>query len=101
LRLRHRTQKGYTVIAYILEGAGYFDSKKETLLEKEHLVVYSDGDEISVSTEANSIRFVLVSGKRLSESIAWGSPIVMNTQEELRIAFEEYQNGTFIKHQKH
>jgi redox-sensitive bicupin YhaK (pirin superfamily) len=22
---------------------------------------------------------------------------VMNTQEELRIAFEEYQNGTFIK----
>jgi hypothetical protein len=101
LRLRHRTQKGYTVIAYILEGAGYFDSKKETLLEKEHLVVYSDGDEISVSTEANSIRFVLVSGKRLSESIAWGSPIVMNTQEELRIAFEEYQNGTFIKPQKH
>jgi redox-sensitive bicupin YhaK (pirin superfamily) len=101
LRFRHRTKKGYTVIAYILEGAGYFDFKKENLLEKEYLVVYTDGDEISVSTEANSVRFVLVSGKPLREPIAWGGPIVMNTQEELRIAFEEYQNGTFIKHQKH
>ena len=101
LRFRHRTKKGYTVIAYILEGAGYFDSKKENLLEKEHLVVYTDGDEISVSTEANSVRFILISGKPLREPIAWGGPIVMNTQEELRIAFEEYQNGTFINHQKH
>ena len=24
-------------------------------------------------------------------------PIAMNTQEELRIAFEEYQRGTFVK----
>jgi len=101
LQFRHRTQKGYTVIAYILEGAGYFDSKKENLLEKEHLVVYTDGDEISVSTEVNSVRFILISGKPLGEPIAWGGPIVMNTQEELRIAFEEYRNGTFIKHQKH
>jgi quercetin 2,3-dioxygenase len=89
------------VIAYILEGAGYFDSKKETFLEKEHLVVYTDCDEISVSTEANSGRFVVVSGKPLKEPIAWDGPIVMNSQEELRIAFEEYKNGTFIKPQKH
>jgi quercetin 2,3-dioxygenase len=30
--------------------------------------------------------------------VAWQGPIVMNTQEELRAAFEEYQQGTFIKH---
>jgi hypothetical protein len=29
--------------------------------------------------------------------VAWYGPIVMNTQEELRVAFEEYQKGTFIK----
>ena len=29
--------------------------------------------------------------------VAWYGPIVMNTEEELRVAFEEYQNGTFIK----
>jgi hypothetical protein len=30
--------------------------------------------------------------------VAWRGPIVMNTNEELRVAFEEYRNGTFLKH---
>jgi quercetin 2,3-dioxygenase len=30
--------------------------------------------------------------------VAWRGPIVMNTNEELRQAFEEYRNGTFLKH---
>jgi redox-sensitive bicupin YhaK (pirin superfamily) len=42
----------------------------------------------------------LISGKPIKEPVAWYGPIVMNTQEELRVAFEEYQNGTFIKHRK-
>jgi redox-sensitive bicupin YhaK (pirin superfamily) len=42
-------------------------------------------------------RLLLVSGKPLREPVAWRGPIVMNTQAELRVAFEEYQNGTFIK----
>jgi redox-sensitive bicupin YhaK (pirin superfamily) len=37
-------------------------------------------------------------GKPLGEPIAWGGPIVMNTQEELTLAFEEYKAGTFTKH---
>ncbi|HNR69088.1 MAG TPA: pirin-like C-terminal cupin domain-containing protein, partial [bacterium] len=41
--------------------------------------------------------FVLIAGKPLGEPIAWGGPIVMNTREELRIAFEELENGTFLK----
>jgi hypothetical protein len=32
--------------------------------------------------------------------VAWYGPIVMNTEEELETAFEEYRNGTFLKHQK-
>jgi redox-sensitive bicupin YhaK (pirin superfamily) len=32
--------------------------------------------------------------------VAWYGPIVMNTQEQLREAFFEYQNGTFLKHGK-
>jgi len=39
-----------------------------------------------------------VSGKPLGEPIAWRGPIVMNTQHELRTAFEELDSGTFIKH---
>jgi len=42
----------------------------------------------------------LVSGKPVHETVAWYGRIVMNTQDELRTAFEEYQNGTFIKRKK-
>jgi hypothetical protein len=44
------------------------------------------------------VRFLLVSGAPIQEPVAWRGPIVMNTQEELRQAFEEYRNGTFLKH---
>ena len=62
------------------------------------LVVFDDGDQIVVSTESQSVRFLLVSGKPIGEPVAWYGPIVMNTREELQVAFEEYSNGTFIKH---
>jgi redox-sensitive bicupin YhaK (pirin superfamily) len=39
-----------------------------------------------------------VSGKPIGEPIAWQGPIVMNTQDELRVAFEELEKNTFIKH---
>ena len=57
------------------------------------------GDAVQVTTTEKPLRFLLVSGKPINEPVAWYGPIVMNSQEELKIAFEEYQQGTFIKHQ--
>jgi redox-sensitive bicupin YhaK (pirin superfamily) len=45
----------------------------------------------------NGIRFLLVSGQPLQEPVAWYGPIVMNTQAELRQAFDELEQGTFLK----
>lgn len=59
---------------------------------------YGDGASVAVTTAMEPVRFLLVSGKPIGEPVAWRGPIVMNTQEELRIAFEEYGKGTFIKH---
>ena len=42
-------------------------------------------------------RFVLLAALPLHEPIAWGGPIVMNTEAELALAFEELEAGTFIK----
>lgn len=96
-RFEHPFEAGYTVFAYVFEGAGFFDSRKKTLINMEHLVLYQGGDAVTVSTEEDPVRFLLVSGKPLKEPVAWYGPIVMNTQEELDPAFEEYRNGTFIK----
>ena len=111
----HRVEKGYTVFAYVIEGAGYFeperdpygyevegrnyfDLERECLIGAENLVTFKDGKELAISTEDETVRFLLISGKPIGEPVAWYGPIVMNTQEELRIAFEEYRRGTFLKH---
>jgi quercetin 2,3-dioxygenase len=52
---------------------------------------------VTVQAGDDGIRFLLVSGKPLEEPVAWYGPIVMNTQEQLRAAFTELQEGTFLK----
>ena len=61
------------------------------------LILFDRGDEVAVQAGEEGIRFLLVSGKPLGEPVAWYGPIVMNTQEELRQAFEELERGTFLK----
>jgi hypothetical protein len=61
-------------------------------------LLLDDGEQVVVSTEDEPVRFLLISGKPIGEPVSWYGPIVMNSQEELQIAFEEYNNGTFIRH---
>jgi redox-sensitive bicupin YhaK (pirin superfamily) len=93
----HPTTPGHTVFAYVFEGKVSFGSGKGAGVEHEHLAIFSDGDLLAMSAGKEPTRLLLVSGKPLREPVAWRGPIVMNTQAELRLAFEEYQNGTFIK----
>lgn len=60
-------------------------------------VLFSEGESIEVTAKEDA-RFLFFAGKPLQEPIAWGGPIVTNTQEELERAFDELDNGTFIKH---
>jgi len=112
-----RTRPGHTVLAYVIggrgcfckekipfsyevEGRNYFDTERHPFAANGDLVLFADGSQIAVSAEEELLRFLLMAGKPLGEPVAWYGPIVMNTQEELRIAFEEYERGTFIKHKK-
>jgi len=114
-RFSRDVKKGHTVFCYVIEGAGYFDQrrdsysfdvvggnyfdfKRECLVGSENLVLFEDGDTVLVSTEDRPVRFLMVSGKPIGEPVAWYGPIVMNTKDELKVAFEEYNNGTFIKY---
>jgi redox-sensitive bicupin YhaK (pirin superfamily) len=94
----HSTKPGNTVFAYVFEGQGLFSEEKKPA-SNENLVLFDDGEQVTVTTEGQSVRFLLVSGKPLGEPVAWRGPIVMNTQEELETAFREYREGTFIKNQ--
>ena len=94
----HHIQNGHNVFTYTIEGEGFFDDTKREIIGKETLIIFKEGDAINISTKNQKVRFLLVSGKPLKEPVAWRGPIVMNTEEELTVAFTEYQNGTFIKH---
>lgn len=94
----HRVKIGHTVFAYVIEGEGNFDPEQEKMIGIENLVLFTDGEGIKIATDEEKVRFLLISGKPIGEPVAWHGPIVMNSREELRIAFEEYNNGTFIKH---
>jgi quercetin 2,3-dioxygenase len=100
--------------AYVFGGAGKFCNASEPLevptepvrwldtnppseADNRSLVLFDSGDEVMVQAGDDGIRFLLVSGKPLEEPVAWYGPIVMNTQAELRKAFEELEQGAFLK----
>ncbi|MCX9081014.1 MAG: pirin family protein [Candidatus Methanoperedens sp.] len=92
----HSIKRGYRVFAYVIGDGGYFDTDKEISISNEHLVIFKDGDTVKITAGERGLRFLLVSGKPLDEPVAWAGPIVMNTQDELDLAFREYRNGSFI-----
>ncbi len=112
---RHSVKEGHTAIAYVLDGGGWFDERRDPfayemagagwmdldrpcLCGPETVVLYErTGSGIMVEAGESPVRFLFLAGRPLREPVAWYGPIVMNTQEELRLAFEEYEKGTFIK----
>jgi hypothetical protein len=111
----HAVSPDHTVFAYVIDGSAYFDEernpfahevignnyfdfKRDCKFGPETLVLYDrQGDQVLIKGEDRPVRFLLISGRPIGEPVAWYGPIVMNTQEELQIAFEEFEKGTFIK----
>jgi redox-sensitive bicupin YhaK (pirin superfamily) len=113
----HDVKPGYTSLAYVLDGEAYFDDRREAedggelaagkwseapqkaSCEAENVVLYDhQGEQVVITSTQSPVRFLFLSGRRLREPVAWRGPVVMNTDEELRLAFRELQNGTFVKH---
>ena len=90
------TDPDVTVFIYIVSGSGLFE-ESDKAIESHHAVLFGEGDEFAVEAGKTGLRFLLFSGRPLREPIAWGGPVVMNTREELDQAFEEIDNGTFIR----
>jgi redox-sensitive bicupin YhaK (pirin superfamily) len=101
----------HTALAYVFAGTGRFRGASppqpapteavgtpsgDVAAENRRLILFDTGDAIEVTSGEEGIRFLFVSGAPLKEPVAWRGPIVMNTQEELRQAYTELQNGTFL-----
>jgi redox-sensitive bicupin YhaK (pirin superfamily) len=96
-RYDHPVKAGHRVFAYVLEGEGRLGDGDGQPVGAETAALFTDGELIRIVTAKTAVRLLLVSGKPIGEPIAWGGPIVMNTQEELARAFDDYRNGAFLK----
>ena len=108
-----RVETGRHGFAYVFEGSGTFRDASEPRSVRDEdgnvvtlpleqtgnrsLVLFDRGDEVTVQAGDEGIRFLLVSGKPIEEPVAWAGPIVMNTQEQLKQAYSELRDGTFIR----
>jgi quercetin 2,3-dioxygenase len=86
-------------LAVPTEPVGWLDTTPPAVAENRSLVLFDRGDEVTLQAGEDGVRFLLISGKPLGEPVAWYGPIVMNTQQQLREAFTELQEGTFLRGQ--
>lgn len=93
----HCLPSEHTLFAYVLKGNGLFEPNAKNTTTKENLVLFENGEKVSITADAKGLRLLLISGRPIGEPVAWYGPIVMNTEEELAQAFDEYRSGTFIK----
>lgn len=94
--------KGHNAFIYMLEGTIDIEGASEKMgghnpqtLAAKTIGILSDGEHVKVTTTDNASRFLLLAGKPLNEPVARGGPFVMNSQNEIRQAYLDYQRGLF------
>lgn len=101
----NETPNDNTLFLYLIEGTLAADDALKVFEEKACAMLLAasnangnDFDEVRVKAGPDGARFFLIAARPLREPVAWGGPIVMNTDEELAQAFSDLDNKTFIKH---
>ena len=88
------TENNRSVMVFTLVG----DAKVAgELVQAKTAVKLTEGDSIHCEALGEETHILIMSSYALKEPIAWGGPIVMNTKDELNLAFSELRNGNFLK----
>jgi hypothetical protein len=94
----HEVRAEHTAAAYVIGGSGNFDLRQDRELPNRTMVLFGqEGRWVHIIAGNSGVRFLYFSGKPLKDPVAWRGPIVMNTEEEIRQAFDEYRKGTFLR----
>ncbi len=96
-RFHHDIDEAWNCFAYVFQGDGEFGADDAVAIEAGQVAIFDKGDEIEAIAGEKGMRFILAGGKPLREPVAWGGPVVMNTQDEVDLAFRELRSGTFVK----
>jgi redox-sensitive bicupin YhaK (pirin superfamily) len=90
-RFEHALPTDHAAFAYVLSGTARLGSSQRPA-PAGSIAVLGRGDRVVV-TAAEGARFLLLAAAPIREPIARRGPFVMNTEEELDEAFEDYRTG--------
>jgi redox-sensitive bicupin YhaK (pirin superfamily) len=87
---------GYNAFAYVIDGEGLFGTEAERAGDGHMVLFAADGEEVRIenpSDAKSTFEVLLIAGVPLNEPVARYGPFVMNTEAEIRQAFQDYQLG--------
>ncbi len=84
--------KSHNGFLYVIEGRVSVEGME---LKERHLGILGTGDHVTLTAGAEGARVLLLAGQRIDEPIARSGPFVMNTEAELKQAYQDYRSGRF------
>lgn len=88
------TEKNKSVMVFLLLGNARVAGE---VVEEKTAIKLTEGDLVNLESLDEDTEILFISSEKLEEPISWGGPIVMNTREELNLAFSELREGNFLK----
>lgn len=85
---------GMTGLIYVINGTARL---AEQSVPEKHYAVLSEGETLTLSAAQTGVRFLLIAGRPINETVIQHGPFVMNTQAEITQAIEDYQNGSLVR----
>jgi len=86
--------EGYTTLVYVYEGSVNIGDPAHKI-DHSHLAVLNDQGVVCLTGEAQT-RLILLAGKPLNEPVVQHGPFVMNTQQEIEQAIQDYRDGSLV-----
>src|SRR5690606_39207080 len=88
--------EGHTTLLVVLSGHVTVNGQEAGEAgEAEVLLLSQEGKTVSVHADGDATLLVLT-GEPIDEPIAGYGPFVMNTEDEIRQAVDDYNNGRFV-----
>jgi len=86
---------GHNAFAYVYEGQARIGDGSRSALSRGDLGVLERGDRVRLAAPEAATRLILVAGKPFNEPVAKYGPFVMNTQQQIVQAIEDFRAGRF------
>ena len=95
-RVVQQVSSAYNAFVYVVEGEGLFGAQGEFASDAQMVLFAQDGDEVRIENPIGAktrLEVLLIGGMPLNEPVARYGPFVMNTENEIRRAIEDYRLG--------